>query len=136
MKKICAALVIMFILTGGLAFANESKLYARSFNLEKVYLHAKGYKVTYITGNYKYVSTFLPHAWFSHSSSRGGVQSKGELVFGHDASYPYMTVFWKEGKFSHVRLHLKKDPRDTSYGQPSPFQDQSVFDIEEPHLEY
>jgi hypothetical protein len=47
-----------------------------------------------------------------------------------------MTVFWKDGKFSHVRLYLKKDTHDVSYGIINPNQDSAAFDVEEPALEY
>ena len=136
MKKICAVAAVMLFLVSGLTFADESKFYARSFNIEKVYFHSKGYKVTYITGKLKYVSTYLPHAWFSQSATKGGVQAKGELSYGNDPSYPYMTIFWKDGKFSHVRLYLKKNMYDVSYGVISPDQDPAAFDVEEPALEY
>ena len=133
MKKICA--VVLF-LAAGLAFAEESKFYARSFNIEKVYFHAKGYKVTYMTGKLKYASAFLPHSWFSQSAKKDGVLAKGELAYGEDASYPYMTVFWKDGKFSHVRLYLKRNFYDVSYGVINPKQDPAAFDVEELVLEY
>ena len=136
MKKICAVASVMLFLTAFSAFADESKFYARSFNIEKVFFHQKGYKVTYITGKLKYVSTYLPHSWFSQSSTKNGVQAKGELAWGNDPSYPYMTVFWRDGKFSHVRLYLKKSMFDISYGVINPNQDPSAFDVEEPVLEY
>jgi hypothetical protein len=136
MKKLCAIVAAALFLAVSPAFADESKFYARSFNIEKVYFHAKGYKITYITGKLKYVSTYLPHSWFSQSATKNGVQAKGELAWGNDPSYPYMTVFWKDGKFSHVRLYLKKNTHDVSYGIINPNQDPAAFDVEEPVLEY
>ncbi|MCL1817927.1 MAG: hypothetical protein FWG35_03280 [Spirochaetaceae bacterium] len=136
MKKIYAVAAVMLFLAVGSALAEESKFYARSFNIEKVYFHNKGYKVTYITGKLKFASTYLPHSWFSQSSTKNGVQAKGELAYGNDASYPYMTIFWKDGKFSHVRLYLKKNLYDVSYGAINPNQDPTAFDVEEPALEY
>ena len=136
MKKICAILAVMLFLAASLSFADESKFYARSFNIEKVYFHSKGYKVTYITGKMKYASTYLPHKWFSQSATKNGVQAKGELAFGNDPSYPYMTIFWNDGKFSHVRLYLKKDMHDVSYGVISSNQDPAAFDVEEPTVDY
>ena len=136
MKKICAVAAVMLFVAVGSVLAEESKFYARSFNIEKVYFHQKGYNVTYITGKLKYVSTYLPHSWFSQSSMKGGVQAKGELAWGNDPSYPYMTVFWRDGKFSHVRLYLKRSLFDVSYGVISPNQDPADFDVEEPLLEF
>ena len=137
MKKICAILaVLMFLAVAGSISADESKLYARSFKIDRVYPHALGYKVMYLTGRLTYATTYLPHKWFSMSATKDGVQAKGEIAFGNDPSYPYMIVFWNEGKFSHVRLFLKKSMRDISYGVISINQDPSVFEIEEPALEF
>ena len=136
MKKISIAAILMLFLAAGLAFANESRIYARSFNIEKVYFHQLGYKVTYITGRMKYAETYLPHSWFSQSSMKNGVQAKGEIVWGNDPAYPYMTVFWKDGQFSHVRLFLKRSFFDVSYGVISPNQDPAAFDVEEVILEF
>jgi hypothetical protein len=74
MKKFCAIAAAVLFLAVSPAFADESKLYARSFNIEKVYFHAKGYKITYITGKLKYASTYLPHTWFSQAAAKNGVQ--------------------------------------------------------------
>ncbi|MDR3201115.1 MAG: hypothetical protein LBT68_06605 [Spirochaetales bacterium] len=136
MKKLCALLAVLLFLASGMAGADESKYYARSFMIDKVYPHTAGYKVLYVTSKQSYATTYLPHKWFSQSATKNGVQAKGELAWGNDPAYPYMVVFWKEGKFSHVRLFLKKDMRDVSYGVISATQDPALFDVEEPVLEY
>jgi hypothetical protein len=136
MKKLGAVLALMFFVVSGMVFAEESKFYARTILIEKVYPHALGWKVMYITSKMSFATTYLPHSWFSQSAMKGGVQAKGEIAWGNDASYPYMIVFWKEGKFSHVRLFLKKDMRDVSYAVISPNQDPAAFNVEEPVLEY
>jgi hypothetical protein len=136
MKKLCAVLAVMLVVTAGKARAEESQYYARSFLIEQIYPHALGWKVLYITSRMSYATTYLPHRWFSQSATKNGVQAKGELVRGNNPAYPYMIVFWKEGKFSHVRLFLKEDMRDVSYGVINPNQDPAPFDVEEPALEY
>ncbi|MDR1933204.1 MAG: hypothetical protein LBQ57_10340 [Spirochaetales bacterium] len=136
MKKFCALMAVLLFSALGMAAADESQFYARSFLIDRVYPHQAGYKVLYITSKMSYATTYLPHKWFSQSASKGGVQAKGELSWGNDPSYPYMVVFWKEGKFSHVRLYLKKDMYDVSYGVINPDQDPAKFDVEEPDLEY
>ena len=48
-----------------------------------------------------------------------------------------MTVFWKDGKFSHVRLYLQRNLHDISYGFMNPSVDPTQdFDIEEISLEF
>jgi hypothetical protein len=136
MKKLCAVLAVLLIVVSGKVCAEESQFYVRSFLIEKIYPHALGWKVMYITSRMSYATTYLPHAWFSQSSSKGGVQAKGEIIWGNNPAYPYMLIFWKDGKFSHARLFLKKDMRDVSYGVISPNQDPASFNVEEPSLEY
>jgi hypothetical protein len=136
MKKICFVLAVLLFLASSNVFANESEYYARTFQIEKVYPHRLGYKVLYLTARLSYAATYLPHKWFSQSATKNGQQAKGELAWGNDPTYPYMIVFWKDGKFSHVRLFLKKDMHDISYGVISPQQDPAQFEVDEIALEY
>jgi hypothetical protein len=136
MKKLSAVLAVMLVIAAAEIRAEESKFYARSFLIEKVYPHALGWKILYITSKMSYATTYLPHKWFSQSTTKKGVMAKGEIAWGNDPAFPYMIVFWKEGKFSHVRLFLKKDMHDITYGVINPDQDSASFDVEEPALEY
>jgi hypothetical protein len=136
MKKLGAVLAIMFVMVSAKVCADESPYYARSFLIEKIYPHTLGWKVLYITSRMSYATTYLPLKWFSQSATKNGVQAKGEIIRGNQPAYPYMIVFWNEGKFSHVRLFLKEDMRDISYGMINPNQDTAPFNVEEPALEY
>ncbi len=137
MKK--AAILVIACMVIGIfgAAAAESDYYARTIRIEKVYPHQLGYKVMYTTGKLEFATTYLPQKWFTHSSSREGAMAKGEVVWGTDPSYPYMIVFWKNGKFSHVRLFLKRNLQDLSFGVMNPREDPTGnFNIEEISLEF
>lgn len=136
MKKLCVCVTVFLFLAAAGIFGDESNLYARTIQIEKVYPHQLGYKVTYLTGKLTYGTTFLPHKWFTHASSTEGKKAKGEVAWGDGAMYPYMIVFWRDGKFSHVRLFLRRNMDDVSYGVISPQQDPASFDIEEIALEF
>jgi hypothetical protein len=136
-KAVLLIAAILFLGVSFGVFAAESELYARTILIEKVYPHKLGYKIMYTTGKLDYTMTYIPHKWFSHSSTKGDSLAKGEVLWGNDSSYPYMIVFWKGGKFSHVRLFLKSNFQDISYGTLDPSQNlEEKFNIEEISLEF
>ena len=137
MKK-AAILIIAFtaICVFG-AFAVESDYYARTIRIEQVYPHKLGYKLLYATGQLTFATTSLPQKWFSQASAPKGEMARGQTVWGNDPSYPYMIVFWKNGKFSHVRLFLRSNLHDLSYGVIDPREDPTEsFNVDDISLEF
>jgi hypothetical protein len=115
----------------------ESEFYYKNILITKVYPHALGYKVMYMKGSMDLVEIYLPMKWFSASSGKDGQMAKGEVIYGEDSSYPYLSVYWKDGKFSHVRLFVKKNYSDSSWGSIS--QEEGLaksFEVEELKLEF
>ena len=112
-KGIFVLLTCIFICVSFSGFTQEEEtdIFAKTIMLDKVYSHIEGYKVVYFTqGGFKMVSVYIPADWFF---TAGG---KGDLLFGEDDSYPYMDVFWINGEFSHVRLHLPSNPKHYTWG--------------------
>ena len=129
--------VLLFLGVSFGVFAVESEYYARTVYIEKVYPHKLGYKILYTNSKLDLVEAYLPHSWFSQSSSLSkDVLAKGELMTGSDTAYPYMVIFWKNGKFSHVRLYLKTDFNDLSYGTLSGENIDAKFNVEDIPLEF
>jgi hypothetical protein len=117
--------------------AEESEYFVKTIYIARVYPHPLGYKVIYTKSSMDIGETFLPLKWFSASTGKDGVMAKGELIWGNDTSYPYLAVYWKGGKFSHVRLFLKTNYSDPTWGTMDSNADYSKnFDIEEPKLEF
>ncbi len=44
-------------------------------------------------------------------------RGKGDIVWGSDPTFPYFSVFWKNGQFDHIRLYLRESMRDASWGR-------------------
>lgn len=102
--------VFLFCITLGPSLAaEESDYYYVSVPIIKVYANTNGYLVVYRVGSIYTAQAYLPMDWFFS----GG---KGEVDYGPGKMYPYMTVFYKAGKFSHVRLHLNSDTNDARWG--------------------
>lgn len=76
--------------------------------------------------------TYLPAKWFSQA---GG---KGELLkMNTGKTWPYMTVFYKDGAFSHIRVFVRGDLSHPSWGNlPQGSNIDDKFDIEELQLEF
>ncbi|MDR3161632.1 MAG: hypothetical protein LBU28_08475 [Spirochaetaceae bacterium] len=115
MKKLFMISVLAVVL-GGLAPVlaqenNKSDFYYVNVPIDKVYPYRRGYVITYRKGVTQQVRAYLPLEWFSDT---GG---KGELIYqGTGADWPHLTVYYKAGEFSHVRLYLRRDRGHETWG--------------------
>ena len=124
MKRIIiAAFLIAMVLAVFPAFSQESKsadplatqiknpsdMYPFRLDVVKVFQHSLGYRVVYRVGQTEFADAYIPIEWFK----AGG---KAQLIRSNDPSHPYMVVYYREGKFSHVRLFAKDFPKDPSWG--------------------
>lgn len=120
MKKAIAIAVFTLIL-GSLAFQvlAEDSYYCVNVNVVKVYPTAFGYKIIYRTGLVGMYEAYIPNAWFSNTLDTDGnpVPAKAEVIYGNNPSLPYMVVFYKNAKFSHLKLNLMNIMSDPSYGR-------------------
>lgn len=124
MKKLLAVSVFaLFVL--GLASAADSPLYAKVVPVHKITSHQKGYKVNYVTNHGDLKTLYVPIEWFYPTSefktSDGFIRA--ELVKGSGQAYPYLQIFWKDGTFHHLRLFVRQDFRDPSWGVFDPAAD-------------
>jgi hypothetical protein len=85
--------------------------YAVTVSLERIYPYRKGYVARYTRGIGKTADAYLPIEWFE------GTGKKGDLILlGSGSDWPHMTVFYKDGKFSHVRLYVRKERGHETWG--------------------
>lgn len=128
MKRAAFIVVLIAIMTAALA-ADTSAFYPVRVDVVKVYSHADGYYVLYRKGTSGVGGVYIPSRWFV----AGG---KAELVRGLDPSYPYMTIFYKNDKFDHLRLYVISDTHDSTWGVLSPSQGAGKFNSEDLNMEY
>jgi len=88
---------------------NPSDMYPFRLDVVKVFQHNLGYRVIYRVGQNEFADAYIPMDWFK----AGG---KAQLIRANDPSHPYMVVYYREGKFSHVRLFVKDFQKDPSWG--------------------
>jgi hypothetical protein len=123
MKKTILFVLICFAISGMVPLAaqenasssggdsRKSDYYFVTVHIEKVYPYRKGYAVSYRQGINKLATVYLPIEWFHDAAS------KGELIYLHSGNdWPHLTVYYKEGEFSHVRLYLRKERGHPTWG--------------------
>ena len=119
MKKIIIAAVFAAIIASGSpVFAQSSEqseekadYYYVNILLEKIFPYRKGYIVQYRKGLYGYARAYLPSEWFTNTAS------KGEIIgLPRGVSWPSLSVYYKNGEFSHVRLYVHPSPNHETWG--------------------
>jgi hypothetical protein len=67
--------------------------------------------VKYRKGGSQMGTTYLQREWFDDAAGRG------ELIYlDSGAKWPYLSVYYKEGEFSHVRIYLRRNRSHQSWG--------------------
>lgn len=116
-----------------------SPFFSKSLSVSRIYSHQKGYKVLYRIDKALAHPIYIPIEWFSPNSPKTDDGfTKAEFVYGYGPAYPYMTLFWRDGKFHHLRLFVNANYNDYSWGVIKPGDDFSgKFDINaEPDLRF
>ncbi len=111
-NKYKKAIMIVLVLISFfmLSSATKSPYYTRHVIITRIYPHDMGYKVLYMANDLTNRSVYLPNRIFSESNDGS------DIIMGNGKSYPYMQIFWKDGEFSHVKLFLKADFHDLTWG--------------------
>lgn len=111
---------------------NSSAYYYVNVPLEKVYPHRLGYLVSYRKSGNGLGRAYLPIKWFERSAG------KGELIrIEGGTQWPYLSVYYKEGKVDHVRLFVRTELSHQSWGHiPSTAEIDDRFSVEELKLEF
>ena len=89
----------------------ESDYYYVNVTLEKIYSYRKGYVVSYRKGMSDMAQAYLPLEWFQ------GTDAPSEIVrLGSGSTWPSLSVYYKNGTFSHVRLYVRREMGHSSWG--------------------
>lgn len=135
-RRVLLLTLLIFILLAGFAHAQQSEYYVKSVPIAKVYMHSLGYRIVYQKADLNFAVFYVPESWFDLPEDRND-SPKAELVMARNSAYPYFSIFWENGEFSHIRLYLQRDLNHITYGDlenPANFNDQ--FNIETLALEF
>lgn len=96
--------------SSGISPENESDMFYVNIPVEKIYPYSKGYVVVY-RNNTQLAETYIPLEWFS------GPEGKADLIrLSSGKRWPYLTVFYKDGEFSHLRLYVRREVTHETWG--------------------
>jgi hypothetical protein len=118
MKKfsLLVLLALVFCLEGSL-FAQdkrqfkESEFYYVSVPIEKIYTYRSGYVIVYRKGVNQIARTYLPLEWFTDSAGKAE-----EISLGSGKTWPHLSIYYKSGQFSHVRLYTRREKAHETWG--------------------
>ena len=121
---------LFFTLCATGVFADQSDYYYLHISVGKVFTHKLGYRLTYSPSVGVIKDLYIPLAWVVP----GG---KAEMISDHGPQYPYLEVFYKNGKFDHVRLYVESDMNGPTWGTlPATVDLTQAFAVEELTIEH
>ena len=90
--------------------SRESEFYYISVPIEKIYMYRTGYIVLYQKG-FNLARVYIPTEWFTNA---GG---KADLIYlGSGPVWPHLSIFYRDGEFSHVRLYVRRSWDHETWG--------------------
>jgi hypothetical protein len=89
----------------------ESEYYYVSVPIEKIYSYRNGYVVVYRKGINQMARTYLPLEWFADSAGKAE-----QIVLGSGKAWPYLTIYYKSGEFSHIRVYIRRERTHETWG--------------------
>jgi len=114
MKKLIILLVLLAMLTPVFAQNNSSDkddMYYLNVPVERIITTRDGYIVQYRTSGNVLGTIGIPVEWFSDSAGSAEIV---RLATGGD--WPSMSVFYRNGEFSHIRLYIHKAKGHSTWG--------------------
>lgn len=107
-------ILVLLLTTVMLSSATKSPYYTKSVGITKIFPHSKGYKVFYMSNDLITREVYLPSHLFEEQ--KDDTRERSKIFSGNDKAFPYMTIFWKDGEFSHVKLYVKESYSDLTWG--------------------
>jgi len=115
MKRLIVVLFFTALITPVFAQNNSgdttTDMYYFNVTVERVYASGSGYIVQYRKGVNQIGIIGIPNEWFTEAGGRGEIMKlpKGK-------NWPTMSIFYKAGKFSHVRLYVHQNKSHNTWG--------------------
>ena len=143
-KLVFAAIFVTFLVIGLPVFTQDqahpnstddkdSEYYYVNITLEKIFPASKGYVVQYRKNFAQYGRIYLPAKWFTDADSKGEV-----INLPPGKAWPSLSVYYRNGAFSHVRLYVHRWASHPSWGSiPQRYKIDDQFEnIETVAIEY
>ncbi|WP_461257908.1 hypothetical protein [Treponema sp. R80B11-R83G3] len=100
----------------------EENFYYFNVSVEKVYPTKDGYVVQYLCPSSTVATIGIPNDWLANAAGRAEI-----IRLSVASDWPTMTVFYVDGKFSHVRLYVHPAKSHLTWGNVPQGADVSKF---------
>jgi len=108
MKKLIVVLIFMAVISPVFSQNNSrdnsGNMHYFNVPIERIFLSGKGYVVQYRIGVNQLGTIGLPYDWFAAAGGKGEI-----LKLPTGSNWPSMSVFYKDGEFSYVRLYVHRE---------------------------
>jgi hypothetical protein len=111
MKKLIFVLVLAAFIVPGFAQDNTDVMYYINVPVERIFPTATGYVIMYRSASSVMATIGIPNEWFSDAAGSAEII---RLPSGSD--WPTMSVFFRNGEFSHVRLYVHRVKGHVTWG--------------------
>ena len=103
MNKIIVVLILLAIVSPVFAQNDSGDMYYQNVAIEKIYFSGPGYIIQYRKGINELGTIGVPYAWFTEAGGKAEI-----LHLPSGANWPSMSVFYRDGEFSYVRLYVHR----------------------------
>ena len=116
MKRAGIFIVVGLLLCVGLPAFSQAQnypkdAYVKTVPLMKVWMNQLGYVLQFFSSKSQVANIYVPITWFNKGSD-----SKADIIYGNDRSYPYCSIFWVDGKFDHIKIFVLNNYSSTTWG--------------------
>jgi hypothetical protein len=118
MKKF--SLLVLLVLVSSLGFPlfgqekrkyKESEFYYVSVPIERIFAYRSGYVIVYRKGINQMARTYIPEGWFTDTGGKAE-----EIALGSGKAWPHLTIYYKSGQFSHIRVYVRRERAHETWG--------------------
>jgi len=135
MKRLTTVFLLGFLISLNVnVFAQESPsmrrplvttspYYIKNVFLNRIVSTARGYRLEYFNAKMEPIAIYVPIEWFSRLNEYGRLEDggvKAEIFFLSGTTYPYVSIYWKNGKFSHLKIFAQDSYLHSSWGALRP----------------
>lgn len=121
MKKLIIVLIFMVVLSPAVftpifaqnySSGDRGDMFYLNVPVEKVYPSSSGYIVQYRKNGFNEIGTVgLPNEWFTEAGGRAEI-----IKLPRGRNWPSLSIFYKNGEFSHVRLYVHSAKGHQTWG--------------------
>jgi hypothetical protein len=116
MKKAAIVLAAGLLLLAGLPAFSQAQTYTKdayvkTIGVQKVWVHELGYMLTFFNSHQQMQNIYVPVTWFNQ-----GPASKAEIIYDNNLKYPFISIFWADGKFDHINLYVLSNFNSVTWG--------------------